>query len=136
MSYKETVQEIYAAFGRGDVAALLEHLDPEVEWEYGASPNDVPWLQPRHGRAGAADFFTSLANVEFHRFEPRALLEEGNVVVALVDVEGTVRKTGRRVEEVDEVHIWHFGDDGLVARFRHRVDTLQHWAAWRGESIG
>jgi len=134
MAYKETVQEMYAAFGRGDVAAILEHLSPNVEWEYGASPSEVPWLQRRQGRAGAAEFFASLGELEFHRFEPKALLETGTIVVALVDVDATVRKTETRFEELDEVHIWHFGEDGLVARFRHRADTLKQLRAWQGSS--
>ena len=134
MTCKETVQQMYAAFGRGDVPAILERLAPDVEWEYDASPTEVPWLQPRTGRAGAAEFFASLENLEFHRFEPKAILEEGSTVVALIDVDVTIRKTGLRVQEIDEVHIWHFGDDGLVTRFRHRADTLKHLRAWQGTS--
>jgi ketosteroid isomerase-like protein len=134
MSHKETVQEMYAAFGRGDVPAILEHLDPDIEWEYDASPTEVPWLQPRQGRAGAAEFFTSLGELEFHRFEPKTILDEGNLVVVLVDVDATVRKTGTRAVELDEVHIWHFGDGGLVTRFRHRADTLKQLRAWQGAS--
>ena len=134
MTRKETVQEMYAAFGRGDVPAILERLSPDVEWEYDASPTEVPWLQPRQGRSGAAGFFASLENLEFHRFEPRMMLEENATVVALIDVEATVRKTGIRVQEIEEVHIWHFGDDGLVTRFRHRADTLKHLRAWQGAS--
>src|SRR5262245_57481992 len=134
MTCKETVLEMYAAFGRGDVPAILERLAPDVEWEYDASPTEVPWLQPRQGRSGAAAFFASLENLEFHRFEPRMILEDGTTVVALVDIEATVRKTGIRVTELDEVHIWHFGDDGLVTRFRHRVDTLKQLRAWQGSS--
>jgi len=42
MTSKETVLERYAAFGRGDVPAILEHLAPDVEWEYDASPTEVP----------------------------------------------------------------------------------------------
>ncbi len=136
MSHKETVQEMYAAFGRGDVPALLERLDPNIEWEYDASPTEVPWLQPRQGRAGAAEFFTSLGELEFHRFEPKAILAEGNLVVALVDFEATARKTGIRIEEIDEVHIWHFGDNGLVTRFRHRADTLKQLRGWQGATAG
>jgi uncharacterized protein len=132
MTCKETVQEIYAAFGRGDVPAILERLAPDVEWEYDASPTEVPWLQPRQGRAGAAEFFASLENLEFHRFELKMLLEEGATVMALLDAEATVRKTGLRFHELDEIHLWHFGDDGLVARFRHRVDTLRHLRTWQG----
>lgn len=134
MPCKETVLEIYTAFGRGDVPAILEHLAPDVEWEYGASPTEVPWLQPRKGREGAAEFFASLENLEFHRFELRMILEEGTTVVALIDLEATVRETGLRVQELEEAHIWHFGDDGLVSRFRHRVDTLKHLRAWQGSA--
>ena len=35
MSNVHTVQEIYAAFGRGDVPAILSRLSESVEWEYG-----------------------------------------------------------------------------------------------------
>ena len=134
MTCKETVLEMYAAFGRGDVPAILEHLAPDVEWEYGASPTEVPWLQPRQGRSGAAEFFASLEGFEFHRFELRTILEEGTTVVALIDLEATIRKTGLRLQELEEAHIWHFGDDGLVSRFRHRTDTLKHLRAWQGSS--
>lgn len=132
MSHKDTVQEMYAAFGRGDVPAILERLDPDIDWEYNGSPTEVPWLQPRQGRTGAAEFFQSLGELEFHRFEPKAILADGNLVVALVDAEVTVRKTGLRADEHEEVHLWHFGDDGRVTRFRHRCDTLKQLRAWQG----
>jgi ketosteroid isomerase-like protein len=123
MSNKETVREMYEAFGRGDVGAILERLDENVEWEPGEGVGDVPWLQPRHGRAGAAEFFASLGELEFHNFVPKAILEEEGLVVALVDVEATVKSTGKRFVEEDEVHLWRFNAGGQVTRFRHRVDT-------------
>ncbi len=132
MSHTETVQAIYQAFGRGDVAAILEHLAEDVEWEYGVNSTDVPWLQPRRGRAGVVGFFEALGALDFQRFQPTALLEQGNVVVALLDLEATVRGTGRRVLEEDEVHIWRFDRAGKVRRFRHRADTHQHWTAYTG----
>lgn len=132
MSNKETVREMYEAFGRGDVGAILERLDENVEWEHGASPTGVPWLQPRHGRAGAAEFFASLAGLEIHRFVPKAILEEDGLVVAVIDVEATVKATGKRFVEEDEIHLWRFDANGRVVRFRHRVDTWQQVTAWRG----
>ena len=132
MAHTEIVQEIYAAFGRGDVAAILDKLDESVEWEYGASPDGVPWLQPRRGKAGAAEFFLSLGELDIQKFVPKALLEGNGVVVALVDIEAVVRKTGRRFAEEDEVHLWHFDEAGRVVRFRHRADTHQQVEAWRG----
>ena len=61
MSNLHTVHEVYEAFGRGDVPAILPRLADSVEWEYGASSLEVPWLQARKGREGAAAFFSSLA---------------------------------------------------------------------------
>jgi hypothetical protein len=43
-----------------------------------------PRLQPRHGKAGAAEFFASLAELEFHNFVPKVILEGDGLVVALV----------------------------------------------------
>jgi ketosteroid isomerase-like protein len=129
MDHLRSAQEIYAAFGRGDVAAILQRLAPDVEREYGATANAAPWLQPRRGRDGAAAFFAALAGIDIHRFALKSLLAAGPTVVALVDIEFTVIATARRVVEEDEIHLWHFGADGLVQRFRHRVDTHAHHLA-------
>ena len=126
MQNLETVQQMYAAFGRGDIPAILAHLSDDVEWEYGAGPTDVPWLQPRKGKQEVTEFFGTLAAIEFNRFEPKELLGGENKVVALIDAAFTVKATGRRIEDETEVHIWHFNDEGLVNRFAHRLDTHKH----------
>jgi len=132
MPHADVVRRIYDAFGRGDVAGILGHLDDDVEWEYGVNSTSVPWLQPRRGRDTVPGFFEALGSaVDFQRFEPKELLESGDVVVALVDLTFTVRATGRQVVEVDEAHIWRFAD-GRVIRFRHRSDTHQHQRAFEG----
>src|SRR5690242_9965214 len=99
MSNLDTVRQIYAAFGSGDVPAILGHLDESVEWEYGSNSTDIPWLQPRHGREGAGAFFASLGEIDIHRFAVKNLLEGEGVVVALVDLEFTVKATGKKVVE-------------------------------------
>lgn len=123
MSNLQTTQEIYQAFGRGDVPIILSKLSETVDWEYGASSSDIPWLQHRQGVDGAAAFFSSLSEMQIQSFTPKVFLDGGKVVVVLVDIEFTVTRTGKRVVEEDEVHIWYFDDGGKVARFRHRVDT-------------
>lgn len=132
MSNLQTVQGIYAAFGRGDVPAILERLAPDVEWEYGSSGHGVPWLQPRRGRDQVAGFFQTLALLEFPKFVPTTMLEGPGIVIALLDVEARVKATGRSFAEPDEVHIWHFDAAGRVCKFRHAVDTHQHVLAYRG----
>jgi ketosteroid isomerase-like protein len=131
MGNLETVQQIYAAFGRGDVPAILEHLDESVEWEYGVNSTDVPWLQPRRGREGAAAFFAELGAMEVQSFSLKTLLEGEGLVVALIDSECTVKATGKKLVEDDEVHLWYFNSEGKVARFRHRIYTHQHQQAWK-----
>jgi hypothetical protein len=127
MSPIETVQHIYAAFGRGDIPAILACLAEDVEWEYGAAPNPVPWLQPLRGRDQVPRFFDTLATqVEFHSFLPKHVLAEGPLVVGIVDFDASVRATGKRVVELDEVHLFHFDAGGRVRRFRHRADTWLH----------
>ncbi|MCL4858277.1 MAG: nuclear transport factor 2 family protein [Caldilineaceae bacterium] len=132
MSNLKVVQEIYIAFGQGNIPGISEHMAEEVDWEYAyrQAPNPVPWLQPRDGKAGVAQFFESLGALEFHQFVPKVLLEGPDLVVALIDLEATVKKTGKRIVERDEVHIWHFGEAGKVVRFRHCVDTYQHALAY------
>ena len=128
------VSNIYAAFGRGDVPGILAQLAEDVEWEYGPASTDtgLPWLQPRRTRAAVGEFFGVLGReLEVRRFAPTQLLENGQTVVALIDIELLVKRTGRTIREFDEVHLWHFGADGRVARFRHAVDTLQHFRAWQ-----
>jgi uncharacterized protein len=132
MTNKERVQAIYAAFGRGDVPAILAHLSPTVDWDYAYAGIEVPWLQPRRGREGAGQFFAALAALQFHRFEITAIAEAPGLVIALVDLDCTVNATGKTIRENGEAHLWHFDDQGQVARFRHCADTAQHLSALRG----
>src|SRR5688572_15614794 len=135
MSNLAAVQDIYDAFGKGDVPRILGHISEDVAWEHGAGANDVPWLQPRRGRKGAAEFLSSLADLRFEQFQPKTFLESGNLVVVLLDVAATVISTGGRITEEDQIHLWTFDRDGQVERFRHRVDTLQHQRACRPQSV-
>ncbi|HET6614260.1 MAG TPA: nuclear transport factor 2 family protein [Dehalococcoidia bacterium] len=126
------VQELYEAFGKGDVPSILSSLADDVDWDYGHGSTDVPWLQPRSGREAAGGFFEALMALDFHKFAPKEFLEAGNTVVALLDIDYTVKATGKRVNAEDEVHIWRFGSDGKVARFTHLVDTHAVQLAYKG----
>jgi hypothetical protein len=124
-----TVQHIYAAFGRGDVPAILECLADDIEWEYGTAPNPAPWLQRRHGKAAVPGFFAALADFKIEVFRPLKIFGDAEVVMSLIDLAGTVQSTGKRIVEPAEVHIWQFRPDGLVQRFRHAADTWQQGMA-------
>jgi ketosteroid isomerase-like protein len=131
MTNLQTTQQIYEAFGRGDIPAILGKLADDVEWEYGINAPGVPWLERRRGREGAGAFFASLGGLDIQRFAVKNFLDGGKLVIALVDIEFVVKSTGKRVKEVDESHLWHFDDAGRVIRFTHRLDTHQHVMAAR-----
>jgi ketosteroid isomerase-like protein len=127
----ETVQAIYAAFGRGDIGAILGHLAPEVEWEHDAVDHGIPRLKQRRGPAEVARFFETLGALEFKRFEPKQFLVGDNAVAATIGIELAAKATGKPIRDL-ELHLWTFGADGKVTRFKHLVDTHQHFLAWRG----
>jgi ketosteroid isomerase-like protein len=131
MSNLQTVQEIYGAFGKGDVPAILSKLADDVEWDTDAA-GDVPLNKPRRGRDGVGEFFAATQLDDFTNFSPTTFLESGNVVVALIDVAFTVKATGKSMTQLDEVHIWRFDNEGKVASFRHRVDTHAQHLAFKG----
>lgn len=127
----ETVQAMYQAFGRGDVPAILAHLSPDIEWEHDAADHGVPWLRPRRGRDQVEGFFGELGGLDFRRFEPLSFLTSADQVAAVIAVELASKATGRAIRDL-EVHLWTFGADGKVVRFRHFADTHQHLLAYRG----
>ena len=50
-----TVADIYAAFGRGDIPAILDRLAPDVVFDPDADGTAAPWLARREGREGVGD---------------------------------------------------------------------------------
>jgi hypothetical protein len=115
------IQDAYAAFGRGDIQALLAILDPSVEWT-AAVGSHVPTSGTRHGREGVAQFFGQLAaSLEFQRFEPQEFIAQGDKVVALGHYVGSWKATGRSFES-DWVMVYTLRD-GLVTRFTEFADS-------------
>jgi hypothetical protein len=60
VSDTESLRALYQAFGRGDVATILDKLDDAIEWETTVPVPDVPWLQARRGKANIVGFFESM----------------------------------------------------------------------------
>ena len=122
----QTVQAIYAAFGRGDVPTLLSYVSPDVEWEHDGMDHGVPWLKPGRGHAHVVAFLGELAKaLDFKVFAPRDFLEGAGLVAVTLDLE-VVSKVNGYVDRELEMHLWTFGADGKVTRFKHLCDTHQH----------
>jgi len=132
----ETVRSIYAAFGRGDVAAILDCLADDVAWESWhdnfAQRAGVPWLKAGRGRRHVAEFFKIVGAFKISKFTVVSLMAGGNQVAAEVENTAEVPATGGNFHE-EEVHLWTFNDQGQVVRFRHYLDTAKHIAVAKGE---
>lgn len=133
MQNEQTVQEIYAAFGRGDVPAILAKLADDVQWEswesHSAQKANVPWLRPRQGKAGVAEFFGTVAQMQISDFRVLSVMSGGNQVAAELVVEANVPGGGHFRDE--EMHLWTFNAEGKVTRLRHYIDTPKHIEAAR-----
>src|SRR5688500_12180442 len=115
----DTIQAVYAAFGRGDVPAVLDLVDDDVDW--GRTVAGVPHLQHGIGKATAVAYFQAVGEtMEFHGFAPRLFLTNGEHVAVVLDVDMTVRPTGRRIS-FDEVHEFTIRD-GRIVRYRPHLD--------------
>lgn len=134
MSNLNTIQEVYEAFGRGDVPAIMEKLSDSVEWDYSGNTADVPWFKHRRGKHEVVGFFESLSEVQFNKFQLKEFLEGENIVVCVLDIDLTVKSNGNRITEVDEMHIWRFDSEGKIVSFRHGADTYQHHTAYNSEA--
>lgn len=125
----KTVQAIYEAFQRGDIAGILARISPDVVWDgwpdNRAQQAGVPWLQCRKGRDGVAEFFRAVEKMKFHTFQVRNLLSGGNQVAAEVGVDIELVPSGVRYTD-EEIHLWNFDASGEVVRFRHYIDTAKH----------
>src|SRR5690348_12199546 len=67
-----TVQSLYAAFGRGDIDAIVNGCLPDVTWASGGRKEDYPPFGMRKGTGAVRDFFRSVAEVQdFDEFSPR-----------------------------------------------------------------
>jgi ketosteroid isomerase-like protein len=133
VSNVDTVKQIYEAFGRGDIPAIMGKLDPNVEWDVEIAAAGVPWLQPRRGAANVPAFFESLAPLSFQRFEPHTFFADGNKVFALVALDVRHTPSGKHYKFPHEGHLWHFNDADKVVKYQHVTDTAQHQRMAKGE---
>jgi uncharacterized protein len=105
----ETIREMYTAFGRGDVPAILAKLVDDVEWVSHLDPV-VPWAGDFSGKERVAKFFETLFHsVDVEAFEPIEWATTEDTVISVGEFACRVRSTGKRAR-VRWVFLWKFRD--------------------------
>ena len=118
--HSDTIANLYAAFARGDIPAVLAAFAPNISWTdaegfpYGGTyvgPDAV--LQNVFARLGSE--WTGYAAV------PHELIANTDTVVALGEYSGTYNATGKSFK-APFAHVWKFDGDRVIS-FRQHTDT-------------
>jgi hypothetical protein len=126
MGSADTVGEIYAAFGRGDIPFIIDQLADDVSWDERLPAHGVPYLEPGSGRDHVATFFHGVATgLKFSKFDVEDIIGSDDKIAVLIGSEGTNLMTGKTFVDY-EAHVWTFGPDGTVTTFVHLVDRKAH----------
>jgi ketosteroid isomerase-like protein len=127
----DLVQQLYGAFGKGDIPTLMNSMSDDIAWHSGGRASDFPGFGPRKGHAEVQDFFKIIAeNNEFSHFTPREFYAAGDKVFVLGDYALTLRKSGKKFAS-DWAHIFTIRD-GKVTGFREFLDTALAAECYRG----
>jgi ketosteroid isomerase-like protein len=124
----ELVRGAYDSFAQGDVPAVLESFDPEIEWNE-PGPGNAPSGTFNGPEAIASGVFARIPQqFEEYNVTPSELSDQGDSVIA----RGRFTGRNRSGDELD-VGFEHSFEirDGKIARFQGRVDDPGAYdAAW------
>ena len=125
MSNVKIMQDLYEAFGRGDVGTVLAGMDPNIEWREAEGnpyqPSGEPWIGPD---AIVNNLFVKLGT-EWDGFgvHPKEFHDAGDTVVVEGRYSGSFKATGKNLD-AQMTHVWRLRD-GKVTSFQQYVDTAQ-----------
>ncbi len=125
------VRTLYAAFGAGNIPAMLELLADGVEWGEPENPFN-PAGGTHRGHKGFLEWIEIGRNAEeILTLEPRRMITDAETVGVVGFMKCRARSTGRTYES-DFVHVITI-KDGKVARFQEFFDTYLAGEAFRDE---
>ena len=116
-----TIQSAYEAFNRGDIPAVLEALDPQIEWH-----------EPGGGRAVAGTFngpdsvatdvFSTVPEM-FEEFQatPDQFIDAGDYIVVIGRFRG--QSKGGQALDAPYAHVWHMRSGKAVSFHNHVAAT-------------
>jgi ketosteroid isomerase-like protein len=126
------VKEIYAAFIRGDVPTIMQHMSDNLQGFGVVSEKKlVPWYIQISKKQNIPKFFQALAkSSEFTRFEPRDFAAGGDHVYCTIGFDVTFKHNRKKLKAIDNVmHRFTF-KNGKVVEWRGTEDTARTNAAY------
>jgi ketosteroid isomerase-like protein len=110
----EVVRKAYEAMNRGDLEAVMQNLDPDVEW---VVPDILPDTTDRsyRGKEGVASFLRTWFEVfpDF-RVEIDEVLDFGEQVLVMASAGGAGRDSGAQVMSPSFPHVWTFREGKAI----------------------
>ena len=123
----EIVRDLWRAWERGDMKAVFEFYDTDVEWDMARS--EVPDLGKFHGRDGVRDFFRQWAYEMFDDYyaEPVEITAVGDKVVVELRQGGRGKGSGVDVEMPRSWLVYSLRGDKVarVRVFRDHEEALR-----------
>jgi ketosteroid isomerase-like protein len=125
----EIVKQVYEAFAKRDINAILNLLSPDVEWGEPDNPYN-PAAGTRHGHKGFLEWLeVGRQSEEIVVLEPKKFLTD-NDTVAVVGYTKCIAKPTGKSYETDFVHLVTL-KDGKIIRFQEFFDTYAAVEAFR-----
>jgi ketosteroid isomerase-like protein len=118
----KTIQTVYEAFGRGDIAAITGAVTDDVDWASDTASTVAPWYGVHHGKDGVVAFFQAFGSeMDVDRFEPVSFAANDDEVLTVVRFGATRRANGKSVT-MNLHHQFRFRDN-QIAYYRGTEDT-------------
>ena len=128
----QAIKDVYAAFGRGDVATILSTLAPDVSWEVEGSA-EISFAGIRKGPEAVKAFFQAIANDHADpKLEITEYFSSGDGVATFGRYQCTLKKTGKHVDS-PVAHLFKFRD-GKIVRFVDHINTAAFVEAARSSA--
>jgi ketosteroid isomerase-like protein len=127
----ELIQGLYAAFARGDAAAVIAAMDSGIVWNEAENfpyADRNPYVGP--GAVAEGIFFRLVTEWDQFQALPSEILDAGDSVVALGYYKATYKATGIALN-AQFAHIWRIAG-GKIAGFQQYTDTAQAVRAVKG----
>lgn len=121
----EIVQNIYTAFAKGDVPAVLEKFHPKIEWNEAENfpyADGNPYVGPQAVLEGV--FARLGAEWEYWNLTEQTYYEATSGEIIVTGRYKAKNKMTAKEINVQFVHMWTL-EDGLVTKFQQYADTYQ-----------